>query len=91
MPTFDYHMHEYMLRTFEPFLPKGRALELGCYQGAFTERLTALYDDLTVVEGASELIDVAQSRVGKSPIRPRSIREFRAARSLRCGISSPHA
>jgi 2-polyprenyl-3-methyl-5-hydroxy-6-metoxy-1,4-benzoquinol methylase len=64
--SFDYEMHEYMLRTFVPFLPKGRALELGCYEGAFTERLTNLYDDLTVVEGASELIVRAQSRVGKN-------------------------
>jgi 2-polyprenyl-3-methyl-5-hydroxy-6-metoxy-1,4-benzoquinol methylase len=61
---FDYRMHGYILRTFEPFLPKGRALELGCYEGAFTERLTAVYDDLTVVEGASELIERARSRVG---------------------------
>jgi len=63
--SFDYHMHDYMLRTFEPFLPKGRALELGCYEGAFTEKLTTLYDDLTVVEGASKLIAKAQSRIGK--------------------------
>ena len=62
--SFDYHMHEYMLRTFAPLLPKGRALELGCFEGAFTERLTELYDDLTVVEGASELIAKAQRRVG---------------------------
>ena len=62
--TFDYRMHEYMLRTFAPFLPAGRALELGCYEGAFTERLAAVYDDLTVVEGASELLATARSRVG---------------------------
>jgi 2-polyprenyl-3-methyl-5-hydroxy-6-metoxy-1,4-benzoquinol methylase len=64
--SFDYHMHDYMLRTFGPFLPKGRALELGCYEGAFTARLSDLYDDLTVVEGASELIAKAQTRVGKN-------------------------
>lgn len=64
--SFDYLMHEYMLRTFEPFLLKGRALELGCYEGVFTEKLTALYDDLTVVEGASELVERAQSRVGNN-------------------------
>ena len=62
--TFDYRMHEYMLRTFAPFLPDGRALELGCYEGAFTERLAAKYDDVTVVEGASELVANARSRVG---------------------------
>jgi 2-polyprenyl-3-methyl-5-hydroxy-6-metoxy-1,4-benzoquinol methylase len=62
--SFDYHMHDYMLQTFTPLLPPGRALELGCFEGAFTERLARLYDDLTVVEGASELIAKAQARVG---------------------------
>jgi 2-polyprenyl-3-methyl-5-hydroxy-6-metoxy-1,4-benzoquinol methylase len=62
---FDYRMHEYMLRAFQPDLPAGRALELGCYRGVFTERLTKIYNDLTVVEGASELIDVARARVGQ--------------------------
>lgn len=61
---FDYRMHDYMLRTFKPHLPGGRALEMGCYHGMFTERLARLYEDLTVVEGASELIKVASERVG---------------------------
>jgi 2-polyprenyl-3-methyl-5-hydroxy-6-metoxy-1,4-benzoquinol methylase len=63
---FDYHMHGFMLRTFTPHLPKGRALEMGCYEGAFTKRLAAIYDDLTVVEGASELIAVAKKQVSKN-------------------------
>jgi 2-polyprenyl-3-methyl-5-hydroxy-6-metoxy-1,4-benzoquinol methylase len=62
---FDYRMHDFMLRAFQPNLLPGRALELGCYHGAFTERLTKIYRDLTVVEGASELIDVARTRVGQ--------------------------
>lgn len=61
---FDYRMHEYMLRQFEPLLPKGRALELGCYHGVFTERLVGIFSDVTVVEGASELVEIAQTRVG---------------------------
>jgi 2-polyprenyl-3-methyl-5-hydroxy-6-metoxy-1,4-benzoquinol methylase len=59
---FDYRMHGYMLRTLADDLPKGRALELGCFEGEFTKRLGAIYDDLTVVEGASELIGVAKAR-----------------------------
>lgn len=58
---FDYRMHAYMLRTFEPDLPKGRALELGCFEGEFTKRLAALYDDLTTVEGSSDLIAAARA------------------------------
>ncbi len=58
---FDYRMHGYMLRAFEGQLPKGRALELGCFEGEFTKRLAALYADLTTVEGASDLIAVARA------------------------------
>ena len=61
---FDYRMHGFMMRTFEPHLPEGRAGELGCYHGAFTENLMAKYTDLTVVEGASDLIEIARTRVG---------------------------
>jgi 2-polyprenyl-3-methyl-5-hydroxy-6-metoxy-1,4-benzoquinol methylase len=64
--NFDYHMHGFMLRTFAPYLTRGRALELGCFEGEFTKRLTTLYDDLTVVEGASDLIAEAKNRVGDS-------------------------
>jgi 2-polyprenyl-3-methyl-5-hydroxy-6-metoxy-1,4-benzoquinol methylase len=60
---FDYLMHGYMLRTFEPYLGRGRALELGCFEGEFTKRLAAIYDDLTTVEGASDLIAIARAAV----------------------------
>jgi 2-polyprenyl-3-methyl-5-hydroxy-6-metoxy-1,4-benzoquinol methylase len=59
---FDYRMQGYMLRTFAEDLPRGRALELGCFEGEFTKRLGEIYDDLTVVEGASELIGIAKGR-----------------------------
>jgi 2-polyprenyl-3-methyl-5-hydroxy-6-metoxy-1,4-benzoquinol methylase len=59
---FDYRMHGYMLRTFEAKLPAGgRALELGCFEGGFTRKLAAIFDDLTTVEGSSELIAVAKT------------------------------
>jgi 2-polyprenyl-3-methyl-5-hydroxy-6-metoxy-1,4-benzoquinol methylase len=58
---FDYRMHGYMLRTFEGQLPKGRALEMGCFEGEFTKRLAAIYDDLTTVEGSGELIEKARA------------------------------
>jgi len=62
--TFDDAMHEFMLRAFRPFLPRGRALELGCYKGHFTELLLGTYDDVTVVEAASDLVEAAHIRVG---------------------------
>lgn len=58
---FDYRMHEYVLRTFDPLLPKnGRALEMGCYKGEFTKRLLKRFNDVTVIEGASDLIAEAK-------------------------------
>jgi 2-polyprenyl-3-methyl-5-hydroxy-6-metoxy-1,4-benzoquinol methylase len=56
-----------MMRAFAPFLPQGRALELGCYVGDSTEWLSALYSDLTVVEAAPKLVEAAQRRVGGRP------------------------
>jgi len=60
---FDYRMHAYVLRRLEDHLPRGRALELGCYQGAFTRLLEQRYADLTVAEGAADLIEVARAAV----------------------------
>lgn len=61
---FDSIVRRYMMRAFEPFLPKGRALELGCYMGDSTEWLVEHYGDLTVVEAASELVERARDRFG---------------------------
>jgi 2-polyprenyl-3-methyl-5-hydroxy-6-metoxy-1,4-benzoquinol methylase len=60
---FDYRMHAFMMRRFEASLPHGRAIELGCYHGDFTRLLTAHYADLTVIEGAGDLVEIARSRV----------------------------
>ena len=38
---FDYRMHDFMLRAFQAeSTPRGGRSSLGCYHGAFTERLT---------------------------------------------------
>jgi 2-polyprenyl-3-methyl-5-hydroxy-6-metoxy-1,4-benzoquinol methylase len=59
---FDYVHRGYMMRAFAPFLPSGRALEMGCYLGEFTKLLAARFDDLTVVEAASDLIAAAREQ-----------------------------
>lgn len=61
---FDARLREYMMRAFEPFLPTGRALELGCYVGDSTAWLTGRYPDLTVVEAAPSLVEAAKARFG---------------------------
>ena len=66
--NFDSILRHYMMQTFKPFLPKGKALELGCYKGDVTELISQHYDDLTVVEAASDLIDVTRARFPK-PIK----------------------
>lgn len=59
---FDLLMHGYMLKRFEPWLTGVSALELGCYHGAFTERLAKIYPDVTVVEASEECIAIARGR-----------------------------
>jgi 2-polyprenyl-3-methyl-5-hydroxy-6-metoxy-1,4-benzoquinol methylase len=63
---FDHILRRFMMRSFGPLLPQGKALELGCYQGEFTQLLTAQYGDLTVIEAAAELVEFTRNRVGPS-------------------------
>lgn len=60
---FDYIMHNYMLKTFVPWIKPGKALEMGCYKGEFTKLLTQHYNDLTVLEGSSELIKITKENL----------------------------
>lgn len=60
--NFDFDvMHKYMLRSFEPFLRAGSALELGSFKGDFTRRLLPHFDDITCVEASGEAIAVARA------------------------------
>lgn len=62
---FDYDvMHPYMIRSFETFFLSGNVLELGCFEGAFTERLAVLFDEVVAVEGSAEAAYKAQGRLG---------------------------
>lgn len=60
---FDRLMRGYMLRALDPHLVKGRALELGCFNGEFTRLIAGLYDDLTVVDASTEFLEVTRQRV----------------------------
>jgi SAM-dependent methyltransferase len=63
---FDYVLRRYMMRTFAPLLRGGKALELGCFEGETTKLYAEHFDDLTVVEAADSLIEVARSKVPAS-------------------------
>jgi len=62
--TFDAVLRRYILRALDPLLPRGRALEMGCYKGEMTELIAERYDDLTVIEASGELVASAHARLG---------------------------
>ena len=61
---FDTLLRQYMMRSLDPFLPPGKALEMGCYLGDVTEMLAARYADLTVIEASEELVNASGKRLG---------------------------
>jgi 2-polyprenyl-3-methyl-5-hydroxy-6-metoxy-1,4-benzoquinol methylase len=61
---FDAVLRRYIMRTLDPWLPSGKALEMGCYTGDVTELIADRYADLTVVEASGELVAAAGSRLG---------------------------
>jgi 2-polyprenyl-3-methyl-5-hydroxy-6-metoxy-1,4-benzoquinol methylase len=60
---FDAVLRHYVMRSLDPFLPPGRALEMGCYTGDVTEMIAARYADLTVIEASEELVAAARARL----------------------------
>ncbi len=63
--SFDFDvMHPYMIDSFRPFFRPGNLLELGSYQGDFTQRFEPLFNDITCVEASSDAIEHAQKKVG---------------------------
>lgn len=62
----DYIVHGYMLESFKPFFQSGPVLEMGCYEGAFTQRLLEVFDDLSILEGSGSLIKLLKSKLGDS-------------------------
>lgn len=64
---FDFDvMHPFMIRAFTPFFRPGTMLELGSFQGHFTERLLAVSDDITCVEASDAAIALAKNRLPRA-------------------------
>ena len=61
---FDTLLRRYIMRALDPFLPSGKALEMGCYTGDVTELIASRYADLTVIEASGELLAAASARLG---------------------------
>jgi len=62
--NFDYILRDYMMQSFQPFLVRGKALEMGCYKGEFTKIILQHFSDVTVIEASDELIDYSRQEVG---------------------------
>jgi len=64
--NFDYDVfHHYMIKAFEPLLRPGNALELGSFEGRFTERLLRLFQHITCVEASGEAAAKARLALGE--------------------------
>ncbi len=61
---FDFDvMHPYMIKSFEPFMVNGNALELGSFKGDFTRRLLPFFSDITCLEASDEAIEEAKNHL----------------------------
>jgi 2-polyprenyl-3-methyl-5-hydroxy-6-metoxy-1,4-benzoquinol methylase len=64
--SFDYDvLHNYMIKAFEPLVRPGNALELGSFEGRFTERLLGLFQHITCVEASGEAAEKARVALGE--------------------------
>jgi 2-polyprenyl-3-methyl-5-hydroxy-6-metoxy-1,4-benzoquinol methylase len=61
---FDSAMRGYMMRTLQPWLRPGRALQVGCFHGDFTVELVKAYSDVTVLDATPEFLEYTRKRVG---------------------------
>lgn len=62
---FDFDvMHPYMMKSFVPFFNPGSVLELGCFKGAFTQRLVTCFGDVTAVDASNEALAEAKAKLG---------------------------
>ena len=64
--NFDFDvMHHYMIKSFEPFFKGDDVLELGSFQGDFTERLLPYFEDITCIEASNEAAFIAKEHLLK--------------------------
>lgn len=62
--SFDFDvMHPLMMRAFEAFTVNGNVLELGSFEGAFTQRLANKFCEITCVEASEKAVASARGRL----------------------------
>jgi ubiquinone/menaquinone biosynthesis C-methylase UbiE len=62
--TIDVPGRDELLSAIDSFRPTGHVLELACGSGIWTERLLRSATTVTAVDGAPEMLALAQTRVG---------------------------
>ena len=73
---FDDRMREYFIRTFnDDFVNGDNVLEIGCYQGDFTEKLLPIFNNITVLDASSDSLAVVAQRFGNKVRRVEGIIE----------------
>ena len=58
-------MHPFIFESFSPHFNEGEVLELGSFEGAFTEHLLTKFQTVDCVEASSEAADMALQRHGE--------------------------
>jgi len=48
--NFDSLMHDYMIRSFEPFFKEGNLLEVGSWKNVMTKKLMNYFEDITCID-----------------------------------------
>jgi len=71
---FDYVLRDFMIRDFKPLFisPESsnqisNTLEMGCYKGEFTQKISPYFDTISVMEGSSELVKYCQDKFEQRP------------------------
>ena len=64
---FDFDiMHNYMIKSFEPFFRGKDVLELGSFKGDFTKKLLPYFSEISCVEASPEAIEYSKVILGDS-------------------------
>lgn len=63
--SFDFDvMHHYMMESFKPFFVNQNVLELGSFEGAFTERLLPYFKEIYCVDASKDAVAKAKEKLG---------------------------
>jgi 2-polyprenyl-3-methyl-5-hydroxy-6-metoxy-1,4-benzoquinol methylase len=60
--NFDVVMYDFMFMSFETFFKDGSLLELGSFEGTFTQYLLPYFDDITCVDASDDALKIAKQK-----------------------------